>query len=127
MAEQQHKTQQAGDGPVGAQNCNYSLEAIMKLQKALENGIPSRSPDTDIAEDPMDGSIRREPQHGQANSEDDGADPLFSCLWIQRPPHLVREAIRHLLADFRTRRERSDVATHAAKLSTSGLSRSNYY
>jgi hypothetical protein len=68
----------------------------MQLQKALENGIPDGSFDTDIGENPMDDAIRRGLQQGEA---DDSIAFRFAYSWIQRLLRCVREAIRLLSAE----------------------------
>lgn len=121
MAEQPHGIQQTSTGLVGSQSYAYSLETIMKLQKALENGIPGRSLDTDIAED-MGGTTGRESRLGEANSADDGVAFHFAYSWIQRLMYCVREAIRLLLAvaEFQTSAGCSDRTQVTAGSEASG-------
>lgn len=99
MAEHSHVNQGTSSGFVGSQSCTYSLETIMKLQKALENGIPL---DIDSAGGCMDGTIGGELQGDEANPEDDNTAFHFAYLWIQRRVHSLREALLLAVAEVRT-------------------------
>lgn len=112
MAEQPHNAKQTGSGPKYAQQCVYSLEVIMELQKALENGMPSQSLDTDIAGGPVDGATRRESRPDEANLKDDSSALEFLCLWIQRQVHCAREALLLAVAKFGTSAEWAEWYDH---------------